>query len=111
MVDTNHEDGRSYISAVSEVIYDSSQTCEGNAKVQQVSLLASSHLTSPHLMPANVMPRLVSYVMLAHAIPRLLACGLLVWHSMAWCGKRWGKVNERSRVEVGMASAAPPMFR
>lgn len=32
-VDTNHEDGRSYISAVSELIYDTSQTCNGTAKV------------------------------------------------------------------------------
>lgn len=32
-VDTHHEDGRSYISAVSEVKYDPSLTCEGNAKV------------------------------------------------------------------------------
>ncbi|CAM9326086.1 unnamed protein product [Ectocarpus sp. 12 AP-2014] len=31
-VDTNHEDGRSYISAVSEVIYDPNQTCNGTAK-------------------------------------------------------------------------------
>lgn len=31
-VDTNHEDGRSYISAISEVIY-ANQTCEGTAKV------------------------------------------------------------------------------
>lgn len=32
-VDTNHEDGRSYISAVSELIYDPSQNCNGTAKV------------------------------------------------------------------------------
>lgn len=32
-VDTNHEDGRSYISAVSELIYDPSQECNGTAKV------------------------------------------------------------------------------
>lgn len=32
-VDTNHEDGRSYISALSEVIYDELQTCNGTAKV------------------------------------------------------------------------------
>ncbi|CAN0151476.1 unnamed protein product [Ascophyllum nodosum] len=31
-VDHNHEDGRSYISAVSEVIYDPDQTCDGMAK-------------------------------------------------------------------------------
>lgn len=31
-VDTHHEDGRSYVSAVSEVKYDPSQTCDGNAK-------------------------------------------------------------------------------
>ena len=32
-VDTNHEDGRSYISAVSERIYDPNQKCNGTAKV------------------------------------------------------------------------------
>lgn len=32
-MDTNHEDGRSYISAVSEVLYDPAQTCNGTAKV------------------------------------------------------------------------------
>ncbi|CAM9140533.1 unnamed protein product [Laminaria digitata] len=31
-VDTNHEDGRSYISAVSELIYDENQLCNGTAK-------------------------------------------------------------------------------
>ncbi|CAM9699219.1 unnamed protein product [Scytosiphon promiscuus] len=31
-VDSNHEDGRSYISALSEVIYDEFQTCNGTAK-------------------------------------------------------------------------------
>eukprot|EP00903_Cladosiphon_okamuranus_P019297 g17738.t1 len=31
-VDSNHEDGRSYISCVSEVIYDPLQTCNGTAK-------------------------------------------------------------------------------
>lgn len=36
MVDTHYEDGRSYISAVSEVIYDPSQMCEGNAKVTHI---------------------------------------------------------------------------
>lgn len=32
-VDYNYEDGRSYISAVSEVIHDESETCAGAAKV------------------------------------------------------------------------------
>lgn len=32
-VDTNYEDGRSYISCLSEVIYDPYQTCNGTAKV------------------------------------------------------------------------------
>lgn len=34
MVDTNYEDGRSYISALSEV-YDDTQTCDGRAKVSE----------------------------------------------------------------------------
>ena len=31
-VDEDEDDGRSYISAISEVITDSSETCSGNAK-------------------------------------------------------------------------------
>lgn len=38
-VDSNHEDGRSYISALSEVIYDGSQTCNGTAKVSVESVV------------------------------------------------------------------------
>lgn len=34
-VDTHHEDGRSYISAVSEVMYDREQLCNGTAKVMR----------------------------------------------------------------------------
>lgn len=34
-VDYNYEDGRSYISAVSEVIHDESETCDGAAKVSE----------------------------------------------------------------------------
>lgn len=41
-VDSNHEDGRSYISALSEV-YDNLQTCNGTAKVNTPTLHVRMH--------------------------------------------------------------------
>lgn len=37
-VDTHHEDGRSYISAVSEVLYDAALSCDGEPKVPPAAI-------------------------------------------------------------------------
>lgn len=45
-VDTNHEDGRSYISALSEVIYDPELTCAGMAEVRDACTATTTSLHS-----------------------------------------------------------------